>query len=269
MTEETSWSEVRLGKKLERWATRASKGKAFFEGGLKGFRARVTPEASILLPRAAHAHYWSGLHDDVDSFAFLTENLPANGVLFDVGANIGVYLSAMRALKGPELRMVGFEPIPTTLAMLQQTLELNGVVAHIEPIALSSNEGQLLLTAYSRGMNNFWLKDDTAGRPSISVRTIRLDRWLDEHPSLEPNAIKIDVEGHELEVLEGAVELLERKRPALMVECHGAAWDGLGVSRVRFGELLADVGYRQLRFSSGRPVDFIALDTTVHLLAKA
>jgi FkbM family methyltransferase len=265
---ETTMGDRKWSLPIERWANRASKGKAFLDGGLRGFRSRITPQVSILLPRAAHAHYWSGLHDDIDSFAFLCDNLPAEGVFCDVGANIGVYLSAMRALKGSSLKLIGFEPIPTTIALLQQTLELNGVSARIEPIALSSREGELLLSAYARGMNNFWLKGGTSDHPSIAVQSRRLDLWISEHPDLEPDAIKIDVEGHELEVLEGATGFLARKRPALMVECHGAAWDELDVPRPRFAQLLADAGYRDLRFSDGRPVDFVNLKTTVHLFAR-
>lgn len=268
MNEETTMGARNWTLPLERWATRASKGKALFDGRLRGFRSRITPQVSILLPRAAHAHYWSGIHEDAVSLAFLCDSLPADGVFCDVGANIGVYLSAIHALKGSKLKSIGFEPIPSTIALLQQTLELNGVSARIEPVALSSREGELLLTAYARGMNNFWLKGDTGGRPSIAVHTRRLDDWISEHPDLEPDAIKIDVEGHELEVLEGATGFLARKRPALMVECHGAAWDELGVPRARFAQLLADAGYRDLRFSGGGPVDFVNLRTTVHLFAR-
>jgi FkbM family methyltransferase len=271
MIEETTMGARKWSLPLARWATRASKGKALFDGGLRGFRSRITPQVSILLPRGAHAHYWSGLHEDIESIEFLCDSLPADGVFCDVGANIGVYLSAIRALhalKGSELKLIGFEPIPTTIALLQQTLALNGVSARIEPSALSSREGELLLTAYAHGMNNFWLKEHTAGRPSIAVPTRRLTDWISEHPDLEPDAIKIDVEGHELEVLEGATGFLARKRPALMIECHGAAWDELGVPRSRFAQLLADAGYSDLRFSDGRPVDFLTLRTTVHLFAR-
>jgi FkbM family methyltransferase len=268
MTEGTTMGARKWNVPLERWATRAFKGKALFEGGLRGFRTRITPQVSIMLPRGAHAHYWSGLHEDIASIAFLCDHLPAGGVYCDVGANIGVYLSAIHAIKGSGLKLIGFEPIPTTIALLQQTLELNGVSARIEPIALSSREGELLLTAYARGMNNFWLKEDTTGHPSIAVHARRFDAWISEHPDFEPDAIKIDVEGHELEVLEGAFGFLARKRPALMVECHGAAWDELGVPRARFNQLFADAGYRDLRFSNGGPVDFVNLGTTVHLFAR-
>jgi FkbM family methyltransferase len=256
-----------MNTELARWAVRAAKGRALLQGGLKGLRCRVTSDVSILLPLAAHAHYWSGLHDDADSIAFLAASVPDHGVLLDVGANVGVYLSALHALRGPSVKLVGFEPIPTTIALLQQTLALNGVTARIEPLALSRVEGELRLSAYTRGMNNFWLKDDVGKHPSITVRTAALDEWLTRNPELQPDALKIDVEGHELEVLEGAADLLARRRPALMVECHGASWDDLGVPRARIGELLHAVGYRDLRFANGQPADFSTLRTTAHLLA--
>jgi hypothetical protein len=140
--EHTEWT-----REMQRWAGRASKAKALLGGRLKGLRTKVTPDVSILLPLTAHGHYWHGLHDDVSSVAFLNDNLPADGVYFDVGANVGVYLSTLYAKKGPRLRMVAFEPIPTTIAVLQQTLQLNGVPSRIEPIALSRGEGERRVTA--------------------------------------------------------------------------------------------------------------------------
>jgi FkbM family methyltransferase len=252
---------------IQRWASKASKARAVLAGRLKGLQTRVTADTSILLPFVAHGHYWPGLHDDAASIAFLKDNLPSGGVYFDIGANVGVYCSALHAMKGGDLRIVAFEPIPTTIAVLQQTLGLNGVPARIEPIALSRGEGELRLTAYPRGLNNFWIKETDSTHPSFSARTRSLYDWLSDHPDLKPDAIKIDVEGHELEVLEGAFPVLSRGRPALMVECHGAAWDELGVSRDRMGALLADAGYRNLRFSDGQAADFANLRTTVHLFA--
>jgi FkbM family methyltransferase len=249
------------------WMRRASKVKALWDGRFRGFRGQITGDVSILLPWTTHIHYWAGVHLDVESLLFLAEHLPSNGVAFDVGSKIGVYLAALSALKGPALRLVGFEPIPTTLELLRRTLVLNHVAARVEPLALSSKEGDLRLTAYDKGMNNFWLRDDASNHPSISVPTRTMDHWLAEHPDLVPDVVKIDVEGHELEVLEGARELLGRRRPALMIECHGAAWDSLGVSRVRIADLLNEAGYRHLRLSNGGPVDFSTLQTTVHVFA--
>lgn len=256
-----------LTREAARWASRASKGVSLVQGRFRGLRAKVTQDVSILLPLTAHKHYWAGRHTDVRSLRFLAEHLPKNGVAFDVGANIGIYLSALYALVGSDVQLVGFEPIPSTLVLLQKTLSLNAVPARIEAVALSRGEGELRLSAYADGSNNFWIKGDPGEHPSISVRTTSLDLWHQAQSDLMPHAIKIDVEGHELDVLEGAVGVLSRARPALMVECHGAAWNELGVSRERFAELLADLGYRNLRFADGGEVDFVSLQRTAHLLA--
>jgi hypothetical protein len=81
-------------------------------------------------------------------------------------------------------------------------------------------------------------------------------------------AIKIDVEGQELEVLEGAIETLRRWKPRLVIECHCASWDELNVDRHRFAELIDSFGYRQVADPDGQPVDFKEARRTVHLLCS-
>ena len=50
--------------------------------------------------------------------------------------------------------------------------------------------------------------------------------------------MKIDVEGHELDVLKGAKQTLTKYKPALVVECHCASWEMLGVSRQEFIDVI-------------------------------
>ncbi len=251
-----------------KWSNRASKAIALLKGGMRSLSVQVTPDVDIRIPVSAQIHFWAGLHEDQRSLAFLNESLPAGGTFFDVGANIGIYTSALSRMKRGALKVVAFEPIPSTIAILQETFLLNEVKAQIEPVALSSQVGELKLSAFGAGLNNFWIKDANADVPSISVRTETLDGWMARHPEQTPSAIKIDVEGHELEVLEGAVETLRRHRPALMVECHCAAWDELGVSRKRFDELIRSIGYGRITDAGGARVDFFQASSTFHLLAK-
>jgi hypothetical protein len=74
-----------------------------------------------------------------------------------------------------------------------------------------------------------------AGAPHATVTMTSLDSWSTEHPEARPTLIKIDVEGHELEVLAGARALLGRFSPVLIIEVN----DAEGLEHV-----LGEIGYQ-------------------------
>ena len=80
---------------------------------------------------------------------------------------------------------------------------------------------------------------------------------------------KIDVEGHELDVLKGANQTLTKYKPALVVECHCASWEMLGVSRQEFIDVIHSLGYRQMTDRNGEPIDFLNQDSTIHLFVPS
>jgi len=153
---------------------------------------------------------------------------------------------------------------------LKEVLALNQVLAQIEPVALSGESGSLTLSAYENGANNFWVKDvEQRQIPTITVLKSSLDEWMAQHTNCIPNAMKIDVEGHELDVLKGAKQTLTKYKPALVVECHCASWEMLGVSRQEFIDVIHSLGYRQMTDRNGEPIDFLNQDSTIHLLCRA
>jgi hypothetical protein len=137
----------------------------------------------------------------------------------------------------------------------------------VETIALSESAGNLTLSSYRNGLNNFWVKSDDGRHPTVSVPKVALDDWCGDDPHRIPAALKIDVEGHELAVLKGARRTLRSHRPALVMECHAGSWDELDVSRSELEAEVRAVGYRRLCDRNGRPVDFLGARDTFHLLA--
>ncbi|MGB3516408.1 MAG: FkbM family methyltransferase [Elainellaceae cyanobacterium] len=222
---------------------------------------------SLRLPKAAHRQFWQGPHADERSLSFLADALPSQGVFFDIGTNIGVYSTALSLAKGRELTVQAFEPIPSTIEVLKETLSLNQVTAHIEAIALSDHVHTLTLSAYDNGANNFWVTDAQADIPTLSVSAVPLDEWMLHHDRI-PDAMKIDVEGHELAVLQGAQATIQAYKPALLIECHCGAWESLGVSRQAMVELIESFGYAQVGDRWGRPVDLLTQPSTIHLLCS-
>ena len=170
--------------------------------------------------------------------------------VIDVGANIGYVTSLLSRYVGPDGRVFSFEPVPETHALLAHSLQ-KLAIGNVETFrcALSSEPGTAVMEIphFPEGGENFYqshIVDDgqaRAGRRAVSVELRRLDDVLSEH--LDSVAfMKIDVEGHELAVLGGARALLERSRPALIVEVSGNPDDQDGHAAPVFA-LLAEFAY--------------------------
>ncbi len=252
---------------LARNLQRAGKIWSFLSTGGRALGVNCWPGVGIALPLKAHRRYWRGPSPDADLLQFLSAHLANDATFLDIGANVGIYSTALSIAKQRRLRCVAFEPIPATIAVLRSTLALNGIVScEIAPIALSSRSGALRLSSFGGGANNFWVPDASVGVPTLEVATVSLDEWMASRPAAPPAAIKIDVEGHELDVMKGAQQTIRRARPAMVVECHCGSWDELGVSRGEFRDLVQSFGYRHVRGRAGPLPARATARETFHLL---
>jgi FkbM family methyltransferase len=149
--------------------------------------------------------------------------LAPGAVIADVGAMLGNHSAYWAAFCGPAL-IHAFEPVPDNQALLRRNLlPYRSAVPHL--VALSDHGGSVRMTAEPSNMGH--ARVDPAG--TIVAPCTTLDAyWLSALALL-----KVDVEGHEREVLAGAAETIARCRPLVLIE----DWAGQG-----FGELLP--GYR-------------------------
>ena len=156
-------------------------------------------------------------------------------VFLDIGAHWGLYAILMRRT-GLFQRILAFEPEPTNFAQLQGNLFVNDAVHAIEAYqyAVSDRDGEVLVEAgpdFNRGRTLVSLK--ASGEPSEQqgIPCRRLDGLL----ALQDACLvaKIDVEGHELEVLQGMAELLANNRCLLQIEAFG---DHAGKAAALLGE---------------------------------
>ncbi len=130
----------------------------------------------------------------------------------DVGANIGYISGLMAARSGPEGSVIAFEPHPKIFQELVANIDSwrDRPIARITPfeLALSSGSG----SAFLQEPANFEKMRGTAsivthGSSGLLITTARLDEIRLDSPAVD--LLKIDVEGHELEVLLGSRKLLE------------------------------------------------------------
>ncbi len=143
-----------------------------------------------------------------------------NSNAIDIGCHKGEILDQMRKA-APKGRHFGFEPIPDLHAYLVE--KYRDTNCTISPIALSNTSGTSTFNYVVSNPSYSGLRKRDYDRPheedtQIIVQTDRLDNCI---PSdLPVHLIKIDVEGGELQVLEGAVQTLQRWRPVIIFE-HG------------------------------------------------
>jgi FkbM family methyltransferase len=252
-----------------KWMERARKGEDLLRNSGRCFRPVLFDDHALSLPPKLWRHWWHGEHQDALLLRFLSNTLPRPGIFLDVGANIGLYSAAWSiATARPHLAL---EPVSQTAALCREVLAANGIEGNVWEIAAGRTHGSVTLTASGGGANNRWARERSKvdpDTPLIDVVTAPLDQLVTRAGVDVVAAIKIDVEGQELEVLEGAIETLRRWKPRLVIECHCASWDELNVDRHRFAELIDSFGYRQVADPDGQPVDFKEARRTVHLLCS-
>jgi FkbM family methyltransferase len=184
---------------------------------------------------------------------WFAKNVRPGETWLDVGAHYGYTTIALCNLVGGEGRVFAFEPMLNTAGSVARTRSLNHLPQMtVVPIALG-NSADLAMDSLCtiRGMIDSTLGDTGEFKETFLVA--RLD-WLWPIIS-ESNAridgIKIDVQGMEIQALEGMAGLLKRYRPKLLVELH------TGVSRPKILELIASFGY----VPEGIPVEPLSGET--------
>jgi len=198
---------------------------------------------------------YCGLHEFED-MAYVLHVLDDSDLFVDVGANVGSYTLLACAARGA--RGYAFEPVPSTYRRLIDNLRINDLMDRVTALnaGASHQEGELTFTT-GENCTNHVLGAGEQASAAVTVRTLPLDSVLkDESPSL----IKIDVEGFETRVLEGARQTLDRQSlHTVLMEINGSG-TRYGFSDERllgmmkehgFGTFAYDPWSRQLRSLDG------------------
>jgi FkbM family methyltransferase len=187
---------------------------------------RITP-AHRRFVRAGES-FWARGEREV---RLLPELVEPGSVAVDVGAHIGDYTYSICRAVGPHGRVIAVEPLPDLARMLSRAVRRLALPVDVVHCALSSSDGgEAELTVpmeYGERMAGYATLERRAVKNArtFRVRLRRLDDLCRDVTS-RISFIKIDVEGHELQVLAGAGETLRRHRPNLLIEIeqrHSAA----------------------------------------------
>jgi len=176
--------------------------------------------------------YWMRRPHEDDFRALALLNFSSSPLLVDVGGNIGQSVLSLYTVF-PNAKVVSFEPNPAVFGKLRQlTKKFPQLTVIPNGLSNETGEAELFIPSYNRsalsGLASFdyesakgWLNNERIARfdpnklivASKRVALSRLDDW-----GLEPDFIKIDVQGLEYRVLEGGLETIRRYRPVIMAE---------------------------------------------------
>ncbi|MEM6525804.1 MAG: FkbM family methyltransferase [Bacteroidota bacterium] len=149
----------------------------------------------------------------------------------DLGAHVGYYSMLYRQLNSKGT-IYAFEPLPDNIVYLNKHIEMNGM-SDINVVNAAVSDVSTILK-FDIG------KSSVAGKLSeegnVEVQCVSLKKWIAEK-GIEPDLIKMDIEGHEFNVLKHISDYLKTMRPALFLSTHG---DTLHTQCIN---LLKELGY--------------------------
>lgn len=193
----------------------------------RGLSRELNGEDFRVLP--AHRHNFAP-HYDAPVVAHLRQRVAPGALCFNVGANVGVYVLQMARWSAPDGRIVAFEPNPVAAEILERHVRLNGFVQRVDIVraAVGARGGVGILHASAAsGMSRLGAANPLIAHATrrIPVPVVSLDDYC-RTTGADPDLVFMDVEGAEVDVLDGARELIARARPRLLLvaEFHPNAW---------------------------------------------
>jgi FkbM family methyltransferase len=203
-----------------------------------------------------HCSTARALHDPQRFFANEPEtirwldSLPADDVLWDIGANIGIY--ALYAARVRGLRVLAFEPSAATYAALARNVEINGLADRLDTYCLAFDARSRLAhlnmanSGAGHSMHAFGCAETVPGTLDVAFRQSALGFSIDDFCRLyappPPDHIKLDVDSIEELILKGGRETLQRSVRSILVEIDGSTRSAGGGGIRTF---LASIGFRE------------------------
>jgi len=199
-----------------------------------------------------HATLESGgqLAYEDDVLKTVEQHLTDGDIFYDVGANVGVFSFMAATLVSNKGKVLAFEPEKNNLECFRRTLEHSSPKnVMLYDCALGSKDGYMTFDRSGGAFSGHLAKSENeTGGEAINVQVRAIDSVV-ESGMAPPTFIKIDVEGGEGAVLEGARRTLEVHRPLVLCEMHHFAPEGIQ----RAFSVLSDAGYKCLTLD-GKPI---------------
>jgi len=191
------------------------------------------------------------------STKILSNNLQEGMVCLDVGGNLGYYATLESKKIGKSGRVIVLEPSPLNFKYLTKNLSLqNQSNYELFNYACGNREGEVQFLISKHSNTSRVLKDHekpSADMNLIKVPVIKLDDFMEKKGIKKLDILRMDVEGYEVEILEGAKDLIRNFQPNIQIEVHLQRLGPKNTKKVL--EMFQNAGYKNIYFIA-RELDF-------------
>jgi len=203
---------------------------------VNGLDFRIDPNIRRLIPHQTEEHL----------FEFFRQHIRPGEIVIDVGSFLGIYPMHIARCVGSTGHVFAFEPTRTSYSILCQQLSWNGLESRVTPFcaALGEVAGPAKMSQHKEEPYRNALADPRSNASDeATVDMLTLDAFCDQR-RIQPDWIRMDVQGYEFHVLRGARQLLKQygKKLRIVVEVHPQCWDQVGMSKTKALEFFEELG---------------------------
>lgn len=199
---------------------------------------KILSNGIAVIDKDTHISAWVQQHGTLeiakDMLLPFKQYIPVGGTVIDVGASIGDHTITYADWVGPTGLVAAFEVNPRAYECLEHNTKHLPQVLPVKT-GLSDVDGKVVLVELDNAGANYL----TTGKSKTKVPVTALDSYEFKNVSF----IKIDVEGYEVKVLEGARTTIADSRPVMLIEVNRATLERAGTSAERLFEVLTELGY--------------------------
>lgn len=188
---------------------------------------------------------------------FLLRFATKNTVFFDIGANSGYFSLIVSSLAKNSL-IHAFEPVPRAYQNFSKTIKINKINnINLNRMAVSDKNSKTdFYVSFNTDVSGLKITKHQKGNQIIKVKTIKLDSYCKLNRIGKVNLIKIDTEGGERDVIYGALNLIKKYKPVLIVEFSNINFPSYGYNTNELYDFLYNLGYRMYSYRKNKLIRF-------------
>ena len=167
--------------------------------------------------------FWKGINNgwEKESIKLWIKLSSFSNNIVDIGSNTGIYSLVARAVN-PVAKVYAFEPVERVFNKLVANCKLNNYQINCHNLAISNKDGDaffydcLAEHTYSVTINDTERDKDLLTK--VKTQIMSLSSFVEKEKIKNIDLLKIDVETHEVEVIEGYIEYIKQELPAMLIE---------------------------------------------------